>query len=41
MCWIVISAMDSSVCTDEEKAMDLWTQAADLGSSQAHYHLGV
>ena len=32
MYWAVISAMDSSVCTDEEKAMELWTQAVDLGS---------
>jgi hypothetical protein len=25
---------------DEEKAMELWTQAAKLGSSHAHFHLG-
>jgi TPR repeat protein len=25
---------------DEEKAMQLWTQAAELGSSDAHYNLG-
>jgi TPR repeat protein len=25
---------------DREKAIELWTQAADLGSSQAHYQLG-
>jgi TPR repeat protein len=26
---------------DEEKANELWTQAADLGSSKAQYHLGI
>ena len=26
---------------DEEKAKELWTQAADLGSNQAHYNLGI
>ena len=26
---------------DQEKAKELWTRAADLGSSQAHYELGV
>jgi TPR repeat protein len=26
---------------DEEKANELWTQAADLGSSMAQYHLGI
>jgi hypothetical protein len=25
---------------DQNKAMELWTQAAKLGSSQAHFHLG-
>ena len=25
---------------DQEKALELWTQAAKLGSSQAHFHLG-
>ena len=25
---------------DQEKAKQLWKQAAKLGSSQAHYHLG-
>jgi TPR repeat protein len=26
---------------DQERAMELWTQAAELGSSKAHYELGV
>ena len=26
---------------DRARAMELWKQAAELGSSQAHYHLGV
>jgi TPR repeat protein len=25
---------------DQAKAIELWKQAAKLGSSQAHYHLG-
>jgi TPR repeat protein len=28
------------VLQDQNKSMELWTQAAKLGSSQAHFHLG-
>jgi TPR repeat protein len=31
---------DLGLLQDQEKAMELWTQAADLGSSKAHYQLG-
>ena len=31
---------EGGVQQDQVKAMELWTQAANLGSSQAHYHLG-
>jgi TPR repeat protein len=31
---------ESGLLQDRERAMDLWTQASKLGSSQAHYYLG-
>ena len=31
---------DLGLQQDREKAMELWKQAADLGSSKAHFHLG-
>jgi TPR repeat protein len=32
---------DLGLLQDREKAMELWTQAADLASSKAHFHLGM
>ena len=32
---------DLGLLQDRAKAVELWTQAGKLGSSQAHYHLGV
>ena len=32
---------DLGLLQDQEKAMELWTQAADLGLSKAHFHLGA
>jgi TPR repeat protein len=32
---------DLGLLQDQERAMELWKQAADLGYSKAHYHLGI
>jgi TPR repeat protein len=38
MCWVIIISI--GLRQDQNKAIELWKQAAKLGFSQAHFSLG-
>jgi hypothetical protein len=41
ICWLGIIVMEIGLLQDRAKAIELYTRAADLGSSQAHFLLGT
>jgi TPR repeat protein len=41
LCWLGIIVMEIGLLQDRAKAIELYTSAADLGSSQAHFLLGT